>query len=193
MALPCFIAEAQFLYQPVINLKPGSTPNPFPGPFATISSPFALLHKTKTATIAPKHQQQICHLFCSIGWIRSRTSNIYEINETTFCHLSRDKSSRQLATFVAQQSRMTKVALCMLALSLLGQKRTNLKCYKDFTANLDSTNHQFAMFDMHHWIASENLFCFHNIHKFNCVLPGNLMCAQAGFLVPSIYMHDWYM
>ena len=54
MPVPSFMAETQFLYQPVTNLKPGRMPNPFPGPFVTISSPSALLHKTKTATITKK-------------------------------------------------------------------------------------------------------------------------------------------
>ena len=64
--------------QPVINSKPGSTPNPFPGPFAMISSPSALSHKTKTATILhQKHQQWIVIYFAQlVGFTSAQATRI---------------------------------------------------------------------------------------------------------------------
>ena len=88
----CFIVETQFLYQLVINSKPGSTPNPILRSFrhnffavCTIAARQPQLHQ--------KCQQRICRPFCAIGSNRSctSTSNVWENTRLLFCHLSRDK------------------------------------------------------------------------------------------------------
>ena len=88
MSAPCFMAEMQLFFQPVTNSKDRHLT------YSLVHSRQFLRHRHPRITprqplLHQRRQQWICCLICSIGWICSCTSNVYENNESAFvtCHV----------------------------------------------------------------------------------------------------------